>query len=171
MNFPINLLRPSKKTVLTILIVSLSTLLLSGTISLWLSRTTNLEIPSIGKIKTIGIEAYWDEYLKNKTEIINWGINYVGSSKNVTLYLQSTSNVETDLNLNTTNWNPKNISKYMYLFWNYNGTSINSGEIIQVKITLSNHPSMNFIEYIITNDVKEFSFDIVIKASELYPNP
>ena len=56
---------------LLIFTVVIVTLLLSSTLSRWLSEVTDLEIPSIGTVKTIGIEAYWDENLENKTEEIN----------------------------------------------------------------------------------------------------
>ena len=164
--FTPNLPRPSKKTVLTGLTVAMITLLLGSGLSIWLSKTTDLEVPSIGKIKTIGVEAYWDESLENKTEVIEWDIIWVGSSKNVTLYLRSVSNTDTILKLNTSNWNPTNISKYMNLSWNYTGTPINPGEVIRVTMTLSILPSISFIDYIISYNVKEFSFDIIIHASE-----
>ena len=162
MNFP----HPSKKNVLSVLTVAMITLLLSSAISIWLSDVTDLEVPSIGTIKTIGVEAYWDETLDKKREAVNWDIIWLGSSKNVTLYLRSVSNVKTILQLNATNWNPINISKHMNLSWNYNGTSINPGEVIRVTITISAPPSVQFKEYIITNDIKEFSLDIVIRAIE-----
>ena len=161
MNFP-----PLKKTVLLILTVATITLLISSAASIWLSKTTELEIPSIGTIKTIGIEAYWDESLENKTEVIEWDKIWVGSSKNVTFYIRSTSNVQTVLKLNTTNWNPTNISKYVNLYWDYNGTLINHGDVIRVTMIISAPQSINFIDYIISYNVKEFSFDIVIHASE-----
>lgn len=164
--FTTNLPRPSKKTVLIGLTVAAITLLLSSGLSIWLSKTTDLEIPSIGTVKTIGVEAYWDENLENKTEEINWDIIWVGTSKNVTLYLRSVSNVETVLKLNTTNWNPTNISNNMDLSWNYNETPIDLGEVIQVTITLSTTYSKPFVEYLMSNNVKEFSFDIIIYAIE-----
>jgi len=152
--------------VLLILTVAAVTLLLSSGLSIWLSEVTKLEVPSIGRVKTIGVEAYWDENLENKTEAVDWDTIWLGSSKNVTFYLRSISNVKTVLQLNATNWNPTNVSKHMNLSWNYNGTPINPGEVIRVTIRISAPPSVRFIEYIITNDVKEFSFDIVISATE-----
>jgi len=148
------------------LIVAAITLLLSSGLSIWLSKTTDLKILSIGTVKTIGVEAYWDQNLKNKTEVIDWDIIWLGSSKNVTIFLRSISNVKTLLQLNVTNWNPGNISKYMILSWSYNGTPVEPGEVIQVTITLSAPPSKPFIEYMLVNDVKEFTFDIVIRATE-----
>jgi len=142
------------------------TLLLSSAISIWLSEVTGLKVPSIGTIKTIGVEAYWDETLENKTEAVDWDEIWTGSSKKVTFYLQSISNVKTVLQLNTTNWSPANISRYMNLSWNYNGTPTDSGEVIQITITLTATLSRPFSEYLIANGVKEFSFDIVIRAVE-----
>lgn len=166
MVFTTNLPRPSKKNVRIGLTVAAITLLLSSGLSIWLSKTTELEIPSIGIIKTIGVEAYWDENLENKTEEINWDIIWVGSSKNVTLFLRSVSTVETLLKLNTTNWNPTNISNNMGLSWNYDEIPIDQGEIIQVTITLSTTYSEPFVEYIMSTNMKEFSFDIIIYAIE-----
>jgi hypothetical protein len=159
---------PSKKTVLLILVVAAVTLLLSAAIAVWLRKVSYLNIPSVGNVITLGVEAYWDENCKNNTEEVNWGIIRLGSSKNVTLYLRSKSNVDAKLNLNTTNWSPANVSNYMNLSWNYNEKPIKHAppEVIQVTLTLSASSSYFFSEYLVTNNVKEFSFDIIIYASE-----
>ena len=155
-----------KRNILLILTVAFFTLLISTSISIWLSNFTYLEIPSIGSIKTIGVEAYWDKNLEEKIESINWDIIWLGSSKNVTLYLRSISNFKTVLFLNASNWNPTILSKYMNLSWNYNGSSIYPGEVISVTITLSSTYSTPILEYLVSNDVKEYAFDIVIYAIE-----
>ena len=142
------------------------TLLFSTAISIWLSEVTTLNIPTIGTIKTIGVEAYWDQNLDNKTETIDWDTIWLGSSKNVTLYLQSTSSVKTIVQLNATNFNPKNISKYIHLSWNYYGTPINPNEVTQVTITLSTIYSKSLIGSLIANESEEFSFEIIISAIE-----
>jgi len=162
----IEFLRSSKTTILFIIITAVITIAISAIISLWLSSINNIYVPSLGTIKTLGVEAYWDKNLENKTETINWGTIWPGSSKNFTLYLRSISNTETTLLLNATNWNPANISNYMNLTWSYDGTPLNPGEVIQLTLTLSASPSDSFIQYLIANDVKDFSFDIVIVASE-----
>lgn len=158
-------LRSTKKTVLLILIVAIASIAVTTTISILLSKIANLHVPSLGTIKTIGVEAYWGPNLENKTEKIDWGTVWPGSSKNVTLYIRSVSNLEATLNLNATNWNPANISDYMNLSWSYNGTPLKPGEIIQVTLILSASSSDSFIHYLIANDVKEFNFDIIIAAS------
>ena len=164
--FNMNFQRPTKNTILLILTVALATLIVSSSISIWLSKQTRLDVPSIGIIKTIGVEAYWNENLDNKTEAVNWDIIWLGSSKNVTMYLRSISNVETVFQLNGTNWNPTNISKCMNLYWNYSGTPVKPGEVIPVTITLSTTYSRYIIDYLTTSERKEFTFDIVITAIE-----
>ena len=129
-------------------------------------QNQQLSRPKPRTIKTLGVEAYWDKNLENKTETINWGTIWPISSKNFTLYLRSISNTETTLLLNSTNWNPANISEYMNLSWNYNGTILHPSETIQVTLTLTTSSSNTFLLYLITNDVTDFNFDINISASE-----
>jgi len=158
--------RSSKRTVLLVLIVVLITIAVTTAVSIWLERTFNLRVPSLGTIKTLGVEAYWDRNLENKIEIIDWDTIWPGSSKNVTLYVRSIGNVEATLYLNTTNWNPADLPDHVTLSWNYDGTTVHPDEVIQVTLTLSASSSQSFILYLITNKVNEFSFDIIIGTSE-----
>jgi hypothetical protein len=134
-------------------------------------------IPSFATIKTLGVKAYWDPNLKNETTELPWSTVYVGTSNNVTLYLQSVSNVMTRLELQTTNWTfrnskstvvlgPVNSTDYLNLTWSYDNTTIDPGQVAQVTLTLSTDKSDNFVWFLVSNDVKEFNFDIVIIASE-----
>jgi hypothetical protein len=162
-------MRPSKKTILLILIAAIVAIVISSTVSILLSRTTRLYVPSFGTIKTIGVEAYWDKALENKIspeEPVNWGTIWAGSSQNVTFYVRSISNIEATLRLTATNWNPANLSEYMTLSWNYNRTPVQPRQVIQVTLTLSASSSYALIHYLITNDIRQFSFDIIIAASE-----
>jgi len=158
-------LKCSKKTLLLIMIIAIASVAVTTTISILLSKTTNLTVPSLGTVKTIGVETYWDQNRENKTEEINWDEIWVGSSKNLTLYIQSVSNYKITINLNVTDWNPANISEYMTLSWDYNGTLFNPGETIQVTLTLSIPSSQSFVRYLIDEKVQNFSFDIHIVAS------
>ncbi len=168
---------PSKRMILLIMITVISTLIISSIISIWLSNVGNLNIPSAGRIITVGVEAYWDSDLQNRTERFDWGTIWPGTSNNVTLYLRSTSNIETTLKLETTNWTfnnsennivagPSNSTPYMNLTWNYKDTTVRPGETIQVTLTLSVDYSTDFIEFLIGNDVKEFGVDIIISTEE-----
>jgi len=176
-NSLIEFLRSSKRTILLIIITAVITIAISAITSIWLSRTINFNVPSLGTIKTLGVEVYWDRNKENKTETIDWGTIWPGTLKNVTLYIRSISNIETTLELRTANWTfrdsnnrivagPSNSSPYVNLTWNYNGTIVRPSETLQVTLTLSVDNSSDFIGFLIANDVKEFSFDIVIGTSE-----
>jgi len=176
-NSLIGSLRSSKRKILLITITVVITLIVSSMISIWLSEVTNLKVPSIGTIKTLGVEAYWDPDLKNESKTFDWGTIYLGTARNITLYLRSISNIETTLLLNTANWTfqnstnkivagPSDSFPYMNLTWNYNETIVRPGETVQVTLTLSADPSSDFIEFLIANDVREFGLDIIISTSE-----
>jgi len=169
--------RSYRKTVLLIAITVAATLIVSSLMSIWLSRVLDLAIPSIGHVTTRGVEAYWDQNLTNKTEIYDWGSIWPGASKNLTLYLRSISNVETTLNLTSENWTfrksnndtvaePPQTTPYMNLTWNYNNTIVQPGEVLQVTLTLSVDRSSDFIEFLIANEVRSFSVDIIISTTE-----
>lgn len=169
-------LRSSKKTILLIVIVSAATLIISSIIAIWLSYLTNINIPTIGTIRTQGVEAYWDSNLTNKTKTYDWGTTWPGTSKNITLYLRSLSNFETTLSLTTGNWTflssnnsivagPSSATPYMNLTWDYNNTKVRPSEAIRVSLTLSISRSADFVDFLVANDVRKFSVDILIRAS------
>jgi len=139
----VRFLRSPKKTIPLILVVIVATIATSTAISVLLSRTTHFYVSSLGTIKTLGVEAYWDPNLENKTEVLNWGNITTGTSKNATLYIRSISNIDTILYLNATNWNPAILSEYMTLSWNYNGTTVHPSEIIQITLTLRRLPQFH----------------------------
>jgi hypothetical protein len=168
-------LRPSKKKILPIVIAIVVTLILSSLISMWLDEVTDFTFPTIGTFRWRGIEGYWDSNLTNKTKACDWGTIWPGASRNVSLYLRSTSNIKTILNLTTGNWtfwdsNNKLVegmnssSNHMSLTWNYSGSTIDPGEIVQVTLTLSISRSYDFITYLTAKDITRFSFDILIRT-------
>ena len=162
----IEFLYSSKRTIMLITITIIVTLVVSSLVSIWLTNNSNLSLPSIGTIKTVGVEVYWDSDLENRTETINWETIQVGTSKNFTVYIRSLSNVETTLVLDTTDWSPANLSQYVSFIWDYDGRILQPGEVIQVKFTFLSSYSRTFLFFLIDNNVKNFSFDIHVVASE-----
>ncbi len=169
--------KQSKKTILLIAVAVLATLLFSALVSMWLDKTVDLYIPSFATMRTLGVKAYWDLDLKNATTELPWSTVYPGTSNNVTLYLQSVSNIRTKLELQTANWTLRNSddtivlgpvgsTNYMNLTWDYNNATIDPGQVVHVTLTLSTDKSDDFVWFIVNNDVKEFSFDIKISTSE-----
>jgi hypothetical protein len=65
-----------------------------------------------------------------------------------------------------TDWNPVEISDYLTISWDYNGTLINPDEIIPVTMTLSASSSDDFVNYVVSNEIRRFDFVIHIVASD-----
>jgi hypothetical protein len=142
---------------------------------MWLSKFYNLHIPSIGALRTIGVEAHGEDIKLDEHggQYIDWGTIYPGTSENRSLYLRSKSNVKTILNLTTAKWTfydseDKIVidfnASYMNLGWNYNNTLISPEEEIYVTLTLKASVESSFINDLIINKVEKFSFDIIITA-------
>lgn len=170
-------IRRSWKTALLIVIVAVATIAVSALVSLWLSRYHNLRFPSIGTIHTVGIEAFWDQDLTNRTTQIEWGTLYLNTKTNITIYLHSMSNIPTTLTLKTENWTytdlagtsiaePPNRENHMNLTWNYNNQTLNPDETIQTTLTLIVTDNPTFVEYLIQNNIATFNFDITIRTTE-----
>lgn len=170
-------IRVNKKITLLIIGVVVTTLFLSAALSLLLEKRQAINLPSIGNIHTIGVNAYWDQSLHNQTERIQWGAVYLGQTYNVTLYLQSTSNVPAVLDLTVTNWTyidtngtivegPANSTPYMNLTWNYNYQILNPNETIETTIVLTTDNSLNFIKFLTDNRIEQFTVDMTIQADE-----
>lgn len=113
-------------------------------------------IPSVGVIKTVGCEAYWDSALTQNVTQIDWGVIAPGSETNTSIYIKNTSNVPANLTLGTESWNPTNASDYITLYWNYNNQTLAVGQAIPVTFSLDVLANITGI----TN----FSFNIVIIA-------
>jgi hypothetical protein len=161
----ISFLSCSKKTLVLIAIVAISSVAVTTTISIMFSKISNFTLPTLGTVKTIGVEVYWDQNLENRTETIDWDEIWVGSSKNVTVYVRSISNHQIFLNLDARDWDPTAVSGYMDISWDYDGTLLNPGETIPVTLTLTIPSSHSFVSYLIENDVQNFNVDIHILAA------
>jgi len=178
----IEFLRHSKKTVLLILIVAAITIILSTTISMLLSRIYNYHIPSLGTIRTTGVEAYGGNItLKEGEQCIDWGTIYTGALTTRSFHVESRSNIETTLNFTAANWTFRDsdgnnatgsLASYIKfadavnITWNYTGALVGPGDEIYVTLTLWTSDDIRFINYLIDERVEEFSFDIHIYAEE-----
>jgi len=132
-------------------------------------------LPSLATIKTIEVETYWDPNGENRRENLSWNeiqIQRLGWNEilvipvNTTLYVKSVSNFRVTLNMFLTDWDPVEISDYLTISWDYNGTILSPGEIIPVTLTLSASPSVDFINYLVENEVTRFDVSIHIVASD-----
>ncbi|MEM3765654.1 MAG: hypothetical protein QXU46_01350 [Candidatus Bathyarchaeia archaeon] len=162
------------KVVILCIAVSLTTLLLSTMVSIWLSRFHNLRLPSLGTIRAIGVEVYSGDL--DGTQI-NWGIVYPGTLTNRSLYIRSESNVPVTLSLkqsnfmlinskgeNVTGHLPLPATEALNLTWNYSGIVLDHEQVIFVTLTLKVSGDLGFIKFLVNYGVVEFNFDIHIEA-------
>ena len=113
-------------------------------------------IPSIGTIRTLGIEVYSDSSASTPIASINWGKLDPGSVAQATIWLKLTGNTDANVTMYGTNWNPILAQQYLTLSWNAEGL-MHAGEIKRADIKLTVSRSITGIQ--------SFSFDIVINAT------
>lgn len=169
--------RRSWKTILLIITVVVATLVVSSFISKIMDGNSGASFPSVGNVHTIGVKAYWDPSLQNETKNVTWGTVYPGGWYNVTLYVQSTSNVPVILKMQY-NWALQNSSNatvyepnsttfdYMNLNWTYNNQTLDRQQTIQVTLILSVKDSADFIKTLVDTNAQQFTMDITIEANE-----
>ena len=130
------------------------------------SPDSDVHVPGLATIKTLEVEIYWDANGVNKRETMNWGEIEPWTSTNTIAYIKSASNFVVTLTFSLTDWNPVEISDYLTISWDYNGTLIEPGEIIPVTTTLSASSSDAFIDYLVDNEIKNFDASIHFIASD-----
>ena len=169
-------LKASYKTLILVAIVAVISVAGSALVSMMLSDSdSEVYLPSVGTIKSIHVETYWDPNGENRRETLSWEeikIEKVGWDEiktepvSTTVYVKSASNFRVTLNMFLTDWNPDAISDYLTISWDYNGTHLNPGEIIPVTMTLSASSSDAFIYYLIENEIRQFNVVIHFVASD-----
>ena len=166
----------SYKTLILVAIVAIIAVASTTLVSMMLSYSDyDVYVPSLGTIKTIDVEIYWDPNGENKTETLGWDEIKIEKLSwdeikfdplNTTVYVKSISNFRVTLNIFLTDWDHVEISDYLTISWDYNGTIINPGEIIPVVMTLSASSSDSFIYYLVDNEINRFDVAIHFVASE-----
>lgn len=159
-------LRFSKRDLFLILLTAIVSIASVTAAAMMLSKLGNYTIPSIGTIKTIGVEAYWDSDCTNMTKLIDWGTVWPGLLKNITVYIKNVSNIETTLNFSVVDFSPTAFSQYLNVYWNYNGKILDSGEVIQVTIFLDISANSSLRYYLANSEVTDFSVDLYITVSD-----
>ena len=169
-------LKSSYKILFLVAIVAIISVASTSLVSVLLSESeAEVYLPSLGTIKTIDVEVYWDPNGENKRETLSWDEIKIEKLEwdeiktgtvNTTVYVKSVSNFRVTLNMFLTDWNPVEISDYLTISWDYNGTLIKPGEIIPVTMTLSASSSDAFINYLVENEIKRFDVVIHIVASD-----
>ena len=157
-------------------IVAIASIASTTLVSMMLSHSDyEIYVPSLGTIKTIDVELYWDPKCENKTETLSWDELKIEKLSwdeikmdpiNTKVYVKSVSNFRVTLNMFLTDWDPVEISDYLTISWGYNGTIIYPGEIIPVTMTLTASSLDSFIGYLVDNEINRFDVDIHVVASD-----
>ena len=169
-------LKVSYKLLVLVAIVAIVSVAGSALVAIMLSNTdSEIYLPSVGTIKTIGVETYWDQNGKNKIEALTWDelkiekdeLNEITMEPiSTTVYVKSVSNFRVTMNIFLTDWSPAEISDYLTVSWDYEGEEMDPGDIIPVTLTLSAQSSDAFIDYILENNIQSFSVSIHFVATE-----
>jgi hypothetical protein len=120
------------------------------------SMAYNRRIPSTGTVTTVGVEAYWDIACTQNVTVIAWDGIFPSTTKNVTIYIHSTSSKDANLTLITDNWNPNTTSTFVTLTWDYDGTALHPNETRKTVFFLAVSENVT--------GITDFSFDIIIRA-------
>jgi hypothetical protein len=116
--------------------------------------TSETRVPSVGTVKTMGVEAFWDINCTSRVSEIDWGVVEPGNHVNTTLYLRNEGNAPITLYLDTENWSPSDASNYITISWNYAGQTVDPWAVVKANLTLMVSSNVTGI----TN----FTFTIVI---------
>ena len=111
-------------------------------------------IASTGTVKTIGVEAYWDEQCTDVVTSIGWGMIEPGTSKKSMIYVKNEGNSVITLFLNTGNWSPASAENYLSLSWDYTGETLQPNQVLLLTITLNVAQNVA--------GITSFTFDIII---------
>jgi hypothetical protein len=107
----------------------------------YLDATSIAESVGFGK----SIDVYSDINCVSSLQSIDWGTLLPGEKKNVAIYVRNEGESSTVLALNPSGWTPVEAPNFMTITWNYSGSSVGSGQIMAIVLTLTVNPSINGI--------------------------
>jgi hypothetical protein len=115
-------------------------------------------IPASGTMKAVGLEVYEDAACTLQLEHVDWGLLAPGESKSVTCYVESCSNVDTELFLTSESWEPAAAASFITVSWDYEGAILPARAVAVAELTLHVDAAISGIE--------GFSGVIIITAVE-----
>jgi hypothetical protein len=105
----------------------------------------------------IEIDVYSDVGCMSRLTEVEWGSIEVGDSVERVIYVRNSGDAEVFLSLLTDNWSPATSSDHMTVSWDYDGSTLRSGEVLEVVLSLDVEASIPVLG--------EFSFEIIIVGS------
>jgi len=117
------------------------------------------------RIIGIGVGVYWDSNCDNVITFLSWGrVIYSplsdSGSKIVTIFIRNEGTIPVTLFINTSDWDPPFLSKYVNLNWDYDGMILRSEEATKVNLILSINSSIWYY----SDNIKEYKFNIIIST-------
>lgn len=128
-----------------------------GSLSTFAVMQWTRRIPASATLKLIGVGIYKDVNFTVPVTEIDWGIVEPGEEKKFSAYIKNESNVPLTLTMWTEDWDPANVSSFISLTWDYNGSEISVDNSIPVTFVLNVDAA--------TSGIDAFSFTIVIVGS------
>jgi len=113
--------------------------------------------PSPPPEPVIEIDVYSDAGCTIQCASITWGEIEVGGSIDKTIYVMNSGDDDVYLYLAADNWEPSDAEGPIQLSWDYDESSIVSGMVRELTLSLSVSSSIT--------DIETFDFDIIITAS------
>lgn len=107
----------------------------------------------------IEIDVYSDENCASKLTEVHWGSIEVGDSIDRVIYVMNSGETDVILTLLTDDLSPTAALDYMTLSWDYDSSTLRSGEVLKVILTLDVEESIPLLG--------EFSFEIIIVGSTM----
>jgi len=104
--------------------------------------TSETRIPSVGTIKTVGVEAFWDVNCTSRVTEIDWGLVEPCQHVNATIYLKNERNAPITLLLDTENWSPAKASDYIALSWDYTNQTVDPRAVVKINLTVAVSPGV-----------------------------
>jgi hypothetical protein len=105
----------------------------------------------------VEIDVYEDSSCSTVLTSVDWGEIEAGESTTASLYVLNSGDSSVVLGLSLENWSPGTAEDYMSLYWDYDGSSISSGNGVDIVLTLDVDVDCP--------ELSSFSFDIVITGS------
>ena len=105
----------------------------------------------------IEIDIYSNYECTNVLTNVEWGEIEAGESSSSTIYVKNNGDTSVTLSLTTENWSSNTAQDNMNLSWDFDGNPVQSGEVVEVTLSLSVDPDCP--------ELDNFGFDIIIIGS------
>ena len=105
----------------------------------------------------IDVDVYSNQACTQEMSSVAWGEIVAGEESEAKIYAKNNGDVAVVLSLITENWSSNMVKNNMNLSWDYDGSSIQPGDIVPITLTLSVNQDCEALS--------SFSFDIIIVAS------